>query len=324
LNGNLRLDNPTTIVQPGADFTGSGALINRPTRALQLLDGVVSGDLNVLIQNEGVLQLGAVNSDAQVGGTAFQQAASGTLQIEIGGTASNAVDQFNLTGAAALSGELNLSLIGGFVPALGQTFNILAASAISGTFTTISQPGGMPAGMAFSVSYSPLVVQLTVTTPYEAWINSFTSLTVPADKLKTADPDNDGENNLVEFALDGNPTNALATGKVVVKVAPVSGVEALTLTFPVRAGATLDPTDPIGGPLVLVHIGDAVSYRIEASEDLANLSWTQDVTEVVGADAMSIQSGLPALNAGWVYRTFRSPDPVASDSEEFMHLVIGE
>jgi hypothetical protein len=153
LNGNLRLDNPTTIVQPGADFTGSGALINRPTRALQLLDGVVSGDLNVLIQNEGVLQLGAVNSDAQVGGAHFQQPASGTLQIEIGGTASNAFDQFNLTGAAVLSGELNLSLISGFVPALGLAFNILTASAaISGTFTTVSQHAGMPAGTAFYVS----------------------------------------------------------------------------------------------------------------------------------------------------------------------------
>jgi hypothetical protein len=182
----------------------------------------------------------------------------------------------------------------------------------------------MPAGTAFSVSYSPLVVQLIVTTPYEAWINSFPSLTVPADKLKTADPDNDGETNLVEFALDGNPTDALAAGKVVVKVAPVRGVDALTLTFPVRAGATLDPTDPAGGPLVLEHIGDAVSYRIEASEDLTNLSWTLGVTEVVGADATSIQAGLPALNTGWVYRTFRSPGPVPGDPEEFMHLVIGE
>jgi hypothetical protein len=325
LNGNLRLENTTTIVHPGADFTGSGTLINRSNRTLRLLDGVVSGDLNVLIQNEGELQLGAVNTDAQVSGADFQQAPTGTMQIEIGGTALNTFDRFNLTGTAVLSGELNLSLIGGFVPVAGQTFNFLTASGgISGVFGTVNQPAGMPAGTAFSVSYTPTVVRLTVTTPYEAWINSFTSLTATADKLKTADPDGDRQNNLVEFALDGNPTNALPSGKVLVKVAPVSGVDALTLTFPIRAGATLDPTDPAGGPLVFEHIGDAVFYSIEASEDLTNVSWTLDVTVVAGADATSIQAGLPALNAGWIYRTFRSPGPVTSDPEEFMRLLIGD
>jgi len=229
-----------TIVQAGADFTGGGALINPATRTLRLLDGVASGDFNVLVQNEGVLQLGLVGTDAQVQGADFQQNASGALQIDIGGTALNAFDRLNLTGAAALSGSLNLSLIGGFVPAMGQTFNILTAGGgISGTFTTVTQPAGMPAGLAFSVSYSPFIVQLTVTTPYEAWINSFTSLTDPAQKLKTANPDGDSYTNLVEFALDGNPTSALGSGKVVVKIAPVAGVNALTITFPVRTGAHL-------------------------------------------------------------------------------------
>jgi hypothetical protein len=245
------------------------------------------------------------------------------LTIDIGGTALNAFDRLNLAGAAALSGSLNLSLIGGFVPAMGQTFNILTAGGgISGTFTTVTQPAGMPAGLAFSVSYSAFIVQLTVTTPYEAWINSFTSLTDPAQKLKTANPDGDKGNNLVEFALDGNPTSALESGKVVVKIAPVAGVNALTLTFPVRTGATLDPADPAGGQLVLEQVGDAVSYIIRASDELVN--WTLNVTEVIGADATAIQTGLPALNPGWVYRTFRSPGPVAGDPMEFMWLLIGE
>ncbi len=323
LNGNLRLNNPLTVVQVGADFTGSGALINPATRTLRLLDGVASSDFNVLVQNEGVLQLGVVGTDAQVQAADFQQTASGALTMEIGGTALNAFDRLNLTGAAALSGSLNLSLIGGFVPAMGQTFNILTAGGgISGTFTTVTQPAGMPAGLAFSVSYSAFIVQLTVTTPYEAWINSFTSLTDPAQKLKTANPDGDKGNNLAEFALDGNPTSALDSGKVVVKIAPVAGVNALTLTFPVRTGATLDPADPAGGQLVLEQVGDAVSYIIRSSDELVN--WTLNVTEVIGADATAIRTGLPALNPGWVYRTFRSPGPVAGDPMEFMWLLIGD
>lgn len=323
LNDNLRLNSPLTIVQVGADFTGSGALINPATRTLRLLDGVASSDFNVLVQNEGVLQLGLVGTDAQVQGADFQQTASGALTMDIGGTSLNAFDRLNLTGAAALSGNLNLSLISGFIPTMGQTFNILtAAGGISGTFTTITQPAGMPAGLAFSVSYNAFIVQLTVTTPYEAWINSFTSLTEPAQKLKTANPDGDNDNNLVEFALDGNPTSALDSGKVAVKIAPVAGVNALTLTFPVRTGATLDLSDPSGGQLVLEQVGDAVSYIIRASDELVN--WTPNVTEVVGADAAAIRTGLPVLNPGWVYRTFRSPGPVAGDPIEFMWLLIGE
>ena len=77
----------------------------------------------------------------------------------------------------------------------------------------------------------------------------------------------------------------------------------------------------MGGPLVLTQAGDAVTYGIQASDELVN--WTLDVTEVIGADATAIQTGLPALNEGWVYRTFRSPGPVEGDPLEFMRLVIG-
>jgi hypothetical protein len=323
LNGNLELEGGTTLIQPGANFGGPGALINLATRTLRPLDGVTTADLSVLVINQGLFRLGTAGTTAQVQGADFQQTATGTSFFEFAGVALNQFDRLNLNGAAALSGTLNLALLGGFAPAAGQSFNILTANGgIGGAFTSVVQPAGMPAGLAFSVSYSPFIVQLTVTTTYEAWINSFTSLTIAADKLKTADPDGDKQNNLVEFALDGNPTNALPTGKVVVKIAPVAGVNALTLTLPVRTGATLDPADPAGGPLVLKQTGDAVSYSIQASDELT--TWTLDVTEVVGADATSIQTGLPALNPGWVYRTFRSPGPVAGDPIEFMRIVIGE
>ena len=326
LTGNLRLATPLTVVQVGADFTGSGALINAPTRTLRLLDGVLSGDLTVLVQNEGLLQLGVAGSDAQVQGADFQQAATGALQIEIGGTALNAFDRLNLTGAAALAGGLNLSLIGGFAPALGQTFNILTATGgISGTFTAVSQPAGMPAGLMFSVSTGPFIVQIKVVpaiTSYESWINSFASITNPSDRLKSANPDSDELNNLAEFALDGNPASGLSTGKFLTRIAPVGGVNALTLTLPVRAGALPDPADPAGGEFVLKQTADAVTYTIQAADELA--IWTLAVTEVTGSDATSIQTGLPALNAGWIYRTFRSPGPVAGHSREFMRCVIGE
>ena len=34
--------------------------------------------------------------------------------------------------------------------------------------------------------------------------------------------------------------------------------------------------------------------------------------------------GLPALNAGWIYRSFRSPGAVVGDPLEFMRIFVGE
>jgi hypothetical protein len=324
LNDNLRLNNPMTTVLAGADFTGSGVLINPAARTLRLMDGILSSDFNVPVRNEGLFQLGIPGTDAQVHGKSFQQTSGGSLQIELGGTASNSYDQLNLTGAATLAGILDVSFIAGFVPALDQTFTILTApGGISGTFASLNLPS-LPAGLALTVSYTTSTVQLKVigTLPYDVWINSFSPLTNATDKLKGADPDRDGLINLGEFALDGNPATGARSGKIVAKIAPVSGTNALTLTLPVRSGATTDPFDSPGGELGLRQNVDGVSYKIQASDEMTN--WTLDVAEVTGSDATAIQSGLPALNSGWVYRTFRSPGAVAGDPREYMRAVIGE
>ena len=117
----------------------------------------------MLLINQGLLQLGALGADGQVQGTGFSANRHGGVQIDIGGVALNAFDRLNLTGAATLSGALDLALIGGFVPALGQTFNILTATGgVSGAFTAETQPVGMPAGLFFGVAYQTTLAQLVV------------------------------------------------------------------------------------------------------------------------------------------------------------------
>ena len=81
---------------------------------------------------------------------------------------------------------------------------------------------------------------LSVSDPFVAWIDTFTGLTDPADKTKTADPDKDGVNNLAEFALKGNPDNGsdngLAAALLQDTIAPVGNE--LTYIIAVRDGAT--------------------------------------------------------------------------------------
>ena len=175
--GTLLLEGTEVEVEAGASLAGVpaglGMLINGESSTLTLLDGAV---LDLIIENDGTLALG--NSPGQTTGLDFQQNAPGIWDLEIGGLGLSDFDRMNLTGTALLDGTLDLSLIMGFVPTLGDTFSILSANGgVTGMFTSIMQPGTMPSDLIFDVNYLGTVVQLEV---------------VGAPEY-TADYDNDGD-----------------------------------------------------------------------------------------------------------------------------------
>jgi hypothetical protein len=63
-----------------------------------------------------------------------------------------------VSGAATLAGELNVQRIGGYQQSVGDSFIILSAGSLSGTFSSLTGAPG------FSVSYTPTRVILTATT----------------------------------------------------------------------------------------------------------------------------------------------------------------
>ena len=84
------------------------------------------------------------------------------LDIELGGpTAGTEFDEVSITGDATLAGTLDVSLIEGFNPQLGDAFKIFTANRITGAFDTENLPalGGI---FAFDISYSPTDVVLNV------------------------------------------------------------------------------------------------------------------------------------------------------------------
>ncbi len=85
------------------------------------------------------------------------------LFTEIGGyVAGPDHDRLDITGNAVLTGTLDLALIGGFVPNAGDSFTILTAGAVSGSFTDVN----VPPGFAFDVVYNPNdVTVIAVTLP---------------------------------------------------------------------------------------------------------------------------------------------------------------
>lgn len=142
--------------------------------------------------------------------------------------------------------------------------------------------------------FGSVQVDSDITTSYATWIArfDFSTFTSP-DLTATGDPDGDGQSNFTEFALNGNPASGAASGKTRVAVGDISGDSALLYTLPVFNGATF-----AGSPAPSGTMGD-LNYTIQGSNDLT--LFDQAVTEVSPA----VTEGLPVIDAGWTYRSFR-------------------
>ncbi len=70
----------------------------------------------------------------------YVQLAAGIFQLDLGGlTAGSQFDLLNVTGSTSLSGTLDISLINGFFPAVGNTFTFLTSGGgVSGIFGTVN------------------------------------------------------------------------------------------------------------------------------------------------------------------------------------------
>ncbi len=90
----------------------------------------------------------------------------GTLTIALGGPNANQCGQLAVGGPAALSGPLKVILANGYVPVVGDQFQILSCTALSGAFSSLNVPPGM------TVSILPESVDLVVTGTVPAQVQS--------------------------------------------------------------------------------------------------------------------------------------------------------
>jgi hypothetical protein len=123
--------------------------------------GTIAGDVsnggNVDPGNiaSGVPQVGVLH----VGGN-YTQSAAGMFSVELAGLASH--DELFVTGTGTLAGTLSVSLVSGFTPQAGNTFEIMSASGFGGSkFTTTSLPN-LSGGLGWNVNYGATNVFLSV------------------------------------------------------------------------------------------------------------------------------------------------------------------
>ncbi|MFI5455338.1 MAG: Ig-like domain-containing protein [Isosphaerales bacterium] len=139
--------------------------------------GLLSIDSTSAIQGPGNIFYGNVVNEGQAsfvdlygGGTLsiggdYQQTASATLTVQVGGDAVSGLffDQVS-SSSAELDGTLNVGLYefnSGYIPKVGDSFTILTAGSVSGTFATINFPT-LAGGLIFEATYNPTSVTLTV------------------------------------------------------------------------------------------------------------------------------------------------------------------
>ena len=188
LGSNLRLVTNNGAIKAGATFSGSGAVI---VPAGSQLTPEANSNIDTLLVNEGIVRAAGFHTVGTVNMHDFQQTNTGRLEVELAGTLLNQFDLLAASDEVQLDGLLIAKIDGGFVPALGNTFNIISApGGVAGTFDWIDV-SGMPVGLTFHVNYFPTMVQLqVVSTPNYA-----------------ADFDDDGDVDPTDYAIWKNAFN---------------------------------------------------------------------------------------------------------------------
>jgi autotransporter-associated beta strand protein len=345
LNGNLSLTsaNSGTVtlsntVSGAGDLlkTGDGIATLSGTNTYAGATTVEKGKLVINGANNGTGPVN-VNAAATLGGTGSINstttlAATGRLAFTLG-TVAASHEELVISSALVFLGTSVLDITArGTAPTSGVYTLVTTTGGITGVVpATVNLPPTWTAIVSISADNMSLlldVISTDSTSPYGDWaLAKGLDGTVGNENGSNDDPDNDGRGNLGEFAFDGNPLLGANDGKVVSKVATLlsNGNKVLTLTVPVRRGASFS-----GAGAQVSALIDGLVYTIQGNATLDAASWTQVVTEIPEADAVSIQAGLPVLSdinndslTDWTYRSFHSPGMVTDgDPRAFLRAKV--
>ncbi len=130
-----------TLTGAGDIRTGSGPI----TGQVEIIDGLIA-------PGNGV---GRLTIDGRL-----STASGAEFQFELGGVAAGSgYDQLVITGDAAIAGTLSVSLVGPFVPAVGNVFELLTYENFGGAFSAIN----LPQGYVWDIDYTTAGVLLEAT-----------------------------------------------------------------------------------------------------------------------------------------------------------------
>ncbi len=201
---------PGSIVLENGAIMSAGAGVTVHPQVIVSGSGDVTGNLD----NFGTVDPGAAAPGTLALSGDYEQVAAGggILRIDIEGSVPGLeYDQFEIGGAATLGGSLVVTSDPAFQPVLGQTFTVLTASSISGTFDIVFLPP-LPGDLVLTIDYNATSVDLVVA---ELQVDLFTfddpvvigGLPAPTT-AGLVDIDGDGDEDIVMGATTGPDDDA--------------------------------------------------------------------------------------------------------------------
>jgi fibronectin-binding autotransporter adhesin len=283
LNGFDQMVNTVVKSTSAATITNTAATpavltINNPSASTYA--GIIangSGGLSLTKSGDGDLTLGGTNTY------------TGTTTVNAGTL---------ILGASTLADSSTVRIASGAKLAIttaADTVNQLfldGAQVAAGTYGATGSGATHIDDVHFSGSGKLVVLNSSA---YSAWasVNGLTAGNISA----SSDPDNDGSINLAEFAFNGSPVSGATGSRPVAGFHSIGAQRVLTLTLPVRNGATFSGTTERVSSTV-----DGVVYRIQGGGDLS--SWNGVVAEVPAENRATVQDGIAPPESGWTNRSF--------------------
>lgn len=235
---NMSLDGPTTVETAGHVITlsgtiggtagltktGNGTLIlsgfsNSYSGATTVSGGVLAGygtydsttgsASSALTVAAGATIAPGVNEAATMACTTATFASGSIFAVDINSVTGQS-DLLSATGNVTITGaSVAFSGLGGGVLPIGSEFSIIQAGHVTGTFTGLANNASVTiAGNTYKINYTSTEVKLTLTAanPYIAWAAAHNLDGSPGfESGFSADPDNDGLSNGLEWILGGDP-----------------------------------------------------------------------------------------------------------------------
>ncbi|MBW4054231.1 MAG: S-layer family protein, partial [Proteobacteria bacterium] len=133
-NATINLASEGTFAR-SAGFTNSANGVIKGNGTINLSSGTLTNEGSI---NPGGLGIGQLNIKGNL-----VNSTAGAINIDIGGLVpSTQHDKLMVSGTATLGGNLNISNIGTYLPGPADSFNVLGAGTISGTFASVNTPVG--------------------------------------------------------------------------------------------------------------------------------------------------------------------------------------
>lgn len=304
--------NAGTLLVNG-NHTGTGNVL---VSAGATLGGI--GEMPGAVTITGTLAPGnAAIGTFTTGSAARTTTINGTLRIETDGAAPQPTDLLVAAGPLTLgaASTLDFDSIG---TALTQPYHVIASytGTLTGTFATT---GDLPAGYQLVYGFDDGTTSTNIAlvkSPYGTWIAGFYPGSSDIGIIgPDADPDGDGQSNLMEFALGGIPNDGSSNAKVYPLTADSDDggtEEELLLTIAVRSG-----TPAFAGTPSPASVLDGITCTIQGSTNLSAFGAAVSVVTPV-------TTGLPSAPVGYEYRTFRLDGSNGLPGKGFLRVQVAD